>query len=72
MIQTWRGACERGDKARERVDALGAFAGERLHRIGAAIVDDELVAAAHEAARHVRAHPAEADHSELHYALLLR
>ena len=39
---------------------------ELLDRIGAEIRDDQLVTAAHQAARHVGAHAAEADHSELH------
>ena len=40
--------------------------------LGVAIVDDAGVPIAKETAHHVRAHPAETDHSELHHELLVR
>jgi hypothetical protein len=43
-----------------------AFFGEGVHRLGVAIVDDALMSALRQAARHVRAHPAQANHSNLH------
>ena len=55
-----------GDQTCERVAAGGALGGQRLHGVGAAVVDDALMAIAHQPARHVRAHPAKSDHSELH------
>src|SRR3569832_1354462 len=45
-----------------------AFGRELLHRIRTAIVRDDRVAVLHEPPRHVGAHPAESDHSELHVA----
>src|ERR1700738_741799 len=46
--------------------AGGAFAAELLYGIGAAVIDDALVAVFLQAAHHVCAHPAEADHAKLH------
>ena len=41
-------------------------AASSVDRVGAHVVDDALVAVAHEPPHEVRAHPAEADHAELH------
>src|SRR5439155_2539134 len=61
---------EPGDQVAQRARPLRAFARELLHGIRAAIVDDALVAVAHQAARHVGAHPTKSDHSELHVSVL--
>ena len=58
------------DQIFQRRRTAGAFAGELLHRIRAQIRDDELMSAAHQAARHVRAHAAQTHHSQLHLSLL--
>ena len=50
----------------ERRRAGRAFLGERADGVRDRVVDDALVAAAHQAPHHVGAHPAESDHSELH------
>src|SRR5438309_1512344 len=47
-----------------------AFAGEALHRVGALVVDDAAMPGAHQPPHDVAAHPAKADHPELHDALL--
>ena len=51
-------------------DALRAFTCERLDASALRSYATICVAVPHEPARHVRAHPAESDHSELHHALL--
>ena len=45
---------------------------ERLHRCACAVEDHTLVAAGDEPLHHVRSHPAQADHSQLHRALRSR
>ena len=50
----------------ERVGAGRAFARQRLHRRGRAVEHDAAVTALEQPPNHVRAHAAEADHSELH------
>ena len=50
----------------------GAFRGHAFDGVGAEIGDDNFVASAHEAARHVGAHSPQSDHSEIHAALPLR
>ena len=57
-----RGA-ELGAEVVERRRRDGAFGGHALDGVGAEIGDDDFVASAHEAARHVGAHSAETDHS---------
>ena len=59
------------------VDAQGqvlghALAGVVLDGVGAAIVDDTAVAAAHQALDHVATHPAQPHHAQLHCACSLR
>jgi hypothetical protein len=56
----------RSDQLADRARALGAIGIELLDRVGATVVRHDLVAVAHEPARHVGAHPAESDRSELH------
>ena len=55
----------------ERRRALRACRDQLRHRAGIAVVHDAGVAGAHEPAHHVRAHPSETDHSELHHELLV-
>src|SRR5207248_7205877 len=43
-----------------------AFAGEAAHRVGALVIDDAMMPGPHQPAHDVAAHPAEADHAELH------
>src|SRR5690348_2992217 len=50
----------------ERRRAGGALSAELFYGVGAAVVDDALVAVFLQAAHHVGAHPAETDHAELH------
>ena len=54
----------------QRGGALGALAGQLGDRVGVDVVGDDLVAVAHQPARHVGAHPAEADDSQLHRTTL--
>ena len=68
ITQAARGVLELGDEVVERVGAGRALARERRDRVGVDVVDDALVAVAHQPAHDVRAHPAESDHSELHRA----
>ena len=60
------GRVELGDEVVERGRARRALGCERRDGLGADVVDDAGVAVAHQAAHDVRAHPAEADHAELH------
>jgi hypothetical protein len=60
------GSVQLGDEVGERIGARGPLAGEPGDGIGADVVDHALVAVPHQPANHVRAHPAEADHPELH------
>jgi hypothetical protein len=46
--------------------ATAAVFRERRNGLGRAIVSNDFMPRAHEPARHVRAHPAKADHSDLH------
>ena len=66
ISQIARGAVELRDEILERRRARRAFFRERLHRRRRYVVHDALVAGLHQPAHHVRAHSAEADHSELH------
>src|SRR5271165_5129162 len=59
------------DEFVERAGAGGAFGGELLDGVGAAIVDHGLVAVFLQPADHVGAHSSETDHSELHFCWLL-
>ena len=52
-----------GDEIFERRRSARAFAGQSLHGIGAEIGNDELMSAAHQAPRHVRAHAPQTYHS---------
>ena len=54
------------DEFVEGAGAGGAFGGELLDGVRAAIVDDRVVAVFLQAADHVGAHSSETDHSELH------
>ena len=62
ITQTARGLLELGDEVVERVGAGRALAGQLLDRVGVDVVDDALVAVAHQPADEVGAHPAESDH----------
>ena len=55
------------DEVIERRRSDRAFAGDLLHVVGAQIGDHDFVPAAHQAARHVGAHPAQTDHSQIAY-----
>jgi hypothetical protein len=57
---------ELGDQVVDGRGAGSAFAGELLHRFGAAVVNDAFVSRFLQAANHVRAHTTETDHAELH------
>ena len=61
---------ERGDEVLERVRTRCSLGHERRDGIGADVVDHAGVAVAHQAAHDVRAHPAQANHAELHGASL--
>ena len=67
MIQTWRGGVRVSTNASSggRAGHPG-LAGERVDRRRVDVVADALVAGQFQAADHVGAHPAEADHAELH------
>ena len=62
------GRFEMADKIAEIVARGGTLAGEAVHRVGALVVDDAVVSGAHQPPHDVAAHPAEADHPELHDA----
>ena len=66
MIHAARGALQFADQVVERRGTTRAFSGETLDGVGAEIGNDQFVAAAHQAARHVGAHAPETYHSELH------
>ena len=57
---------ELGDLVLHRGGAGRALFRQRVHRGGGAVEDHAFVAALHQAADHVGAHAAQADHSELH------
>ncbi len=62
----------RGQSLDELVEAAGgdgALRAQRGHRVRVAIMHHHLVAALHQAPGHVRTHPAETDHSDLHRGL---
>ena len=61
---------ELGDEVLERARARRSLGDERRDGVGADVVDDAGVAVAHQPAHDVRAHPAQADHAELHAASL--
>ena len=69
--QMTRGARQCLHELFERLRGGGAIFRQGRDRFSGAIVGDHLVSAPHEPARHVRAHPAEADHPDLH-ALSIR
>ena len=66
ITQTARGALSFAARSSQRGGALGALAGERRDRVGVDVVGDDPVPVAHQPARHVGAHPAEPDDSQLH------
>ena len=55
----------------ERRRAGRALLGEAGDGVRRDVLDDARVSAAHQTPHHVRAHPSESDHSELHAAPLL-
>ena len=59
------------DELVHRARPGGALGLQARHGVGAVVVGDALVAGRHEPAHHVRAHPAQADHAELHSVALL-
>ena len=50
---------------------LGAGGGDLVHRLGLPVVNDALVSYAHQSLGYVAAHPAKADHTDLHVAIPL-
>ena len=58
--------CELLGELRQRSRADGLFLHQLRHRLCRPIEHDALMAALQQAAHHIPAHPAEADHSELH------
>ena len=66
MIQTARGFESLLHEVLDRRRAGRTFRRQRRHDVCAHVVGDALVAVTHEATHEVRAHPAEADHAELH------
>src|SRR5262249_49169972 len=62
------GRCELRDERVQRRRADRAFTLQTGYGCVVDVVDDDLVAAAHQAAGHVRSHAAQADHPELHVA----
>ena len=44
----------------------GSLTGQTAHRLGAFVVDDAAMAGSHQPPHDVAAHPAKADHTELH------
>ena len=69
MTQTTRGALELTAEIGQVLRGLGAQRDVRLHRVGAAVEHHHLVPALQQALHHVAAHPAQADHGELHLAI---
>ena len=61
---------ELGDEVVERARARRTLGDERRHGVRADVVDDAGVAVAHQPSHDVRAHPAQADHAELHASSL--
>ena len=55
-------------EVRERAGADGLLARQLLHGLRRHVEDHALVAAAQQPPHHVRAHPSESDHAELHHA----
>ena len=66
MIHARRGTSSLRDEVLERARARRSLGVERRDGVGADVVDDAGVAVAHQPAHDVRAHPAQADHAELH------
>ena len=66
ITQTERGRGELRGQVLERGGALGALLLELGDRVGVDVEGDDPVAVAHQAARHVGAHPAQSDHPQLH------
>ena len=54
------------DEVVERTGSDGAFPGNALHVIRAQVRDYDFMAATHQPARHVRAHPAQPHHAQFH------
>ena len=59
------------DEVLHRLRPGRALAGQRRHRLGIDVEDHALVSVAHQAPDDVGAHPAEADHSQLHLETLV-
>ncbi len=70
ITHTARGLLSLATNSSRVVGAGRALACELLHRVGVDVVDDALVAVAHESADEVRAHPTQSHHAELHLVLL--
>jgi hypothetical protein len=68
---TARGRSSFFTRSSSEEELTGAFAGQLLHRIRTQIGNYDLMPAAHQTARHVRAHAAQTYHSQLHSPLLL-
>ena len=66
MSQMARGFGKLLDEVGKRGRAGGFLLGEFFDGLGEHVEDDAFVATSDQAAHHVGAHPAEADHSELH------
>ena len=70
ITQARRGASSLATKSSSEVAPVAPSASSADDRVGADVVDDARVPVAHQAAHDVGAHPAEADHAELHGASL--
>ena len=59
------------DKILQRAGASGAISGEGRYRFGVLVIDDRGVAVLHQPPNDIAAHPAKADHAELHSRILI-
>ena len=66
ITQAVRGFSSLLDEILQRLGAGRAVGGERGDRFGILVVNDRRVSVLHQPADDVAAHPAEADHAELH------
>ena len=66
ISQTARGFSNFLTRSASEEDPVARLLGHLIDRVGRHVEDDAIVAALQEAPHHIGAHPAEADHSELH------
>ena len=72
ISQTARGRLELGDEFVEARRADGPLLDQRSRRRGMDVVDDAFLAVAQQPPHHVRAHPTQTDHPELHGCLAIQ